>query len=56
MTKRLTDEQKAVMKDDMGMTTDQLKAKYGGEEGEHPVATRADFETDRKLFFGQPEY
>lgn len=53
---KFTDEQKAVMRADFDLTADQLKEKYGGEDGEHPVLNRALFELDRKLMFGDPYY
>jgi hypothetical protein len=53
---KFTDEQKAVMRADFDLTVDQLKEKYGGEDGEHPVLTRALFEADRRLIFGDPKY
>jgi hypothetical protein len=53
---KYTDEQSVALAGDIDLTPDQLKAKYGGDVGEHPVATRACFEKDRKLFFGNPEY
>lgn len=53
---KLTDEQKAILDADHKLTIEQLKEKYGGEDGEHPVLTRALFESDKRLLFGDPKY
>lgn len=53
---KFTDDQIAIIDGDAGLTVDQLKEKYGGEDGDHPVITRALFEVDRRLMLGDPKY